>query len=397
MPWKTVKAGDKWEVRKLDAEGNPGELVATHDDEGKADAQVKALYATEAQESARVRTGYFAELSSLQEATIDSDNKTVRATLIVPGWSANGRYYSESVLRQAVPVFEGGQSYADHPGKQEIKNRPERSIRDLVGWYSDVKQEKDGRITASLHVTAPDMWPIIEAAVTKNPKLAGLSINALGETRMGEIDGKKGVIVEAIVKHNSTDIVTTPAAGGKFDSLMASASDVYLRDLVEAASLDELTEVIREARQDFIKALQKEWKTPRDDKALKSARDEADGLKTQLAQAQKQVRTMTEALDKANETLALTVREALVDRLLGASKLTDKWKASLRSQLLEAKDESDMKAILEREALKAASVPKPIQVRGSGASVASSKPVERKSAHISEAESYEDYLRMTKG
>lgn len=397
MPWKVVNNNGKYEVRKLDAEGNPGELVASHDEESKADAQVKALYASESQESARVRTGYFAELSSLQEAEINAEAKTVRTTLIKPGWSANGRYYSKPVLKEAARLFEGGKAYADHPGKTEQKERPERSIRDLVGWYSDVKQETDGRLTASLHVIDDKVWPIVEAAITKNPELAGVSINALGNTRIGEVDGKKGVIVEAIVKHNSTDIVTTPAAGGKFDSLMASASDVYLRDLVEAASLDELSEVIREARQDFIKALQKEWKTPRDDKALKSARDEADGLKTQLEQAQKQVRTMTEALDKAKEEVAKTVRESMVDRLLGASKLTDKWKASLRQQLLEAKDEGEMKAILEREAGKAASIPKPIQVRGSGPSVASVKPVERRRAHISDAESLEDYLRMTKG
>jgi hypothetical protein len=395
MPWTTVKAGDKYEVRKLDAAGNPGELVATHDDEAKADAQVKALYASEATESARVRTGYFAELVSLQEAEVNEAERTVRATLIKPGWSANGRYYSKPVLKEALRLFEGGKSYADHPSKTEAKDRPERSIKDLVGWYSNVKQEEDGSLTASLHVIDDKAWQIVEAAVSKNPDLVGVSINALGNTRLGEAEGKKGVIVESIVKHNSTDIVTTPAAGGKFDQLMASASDVYLRDLVEAASLDELTEVIREARQDFIKALQNEWKTPRDDKALKSARDKAIGLAAELEKANKQLRTMKESLIETKAKLADTIKASIVDRMLAGSKLTDKWKSSLRAQLLEAKDEDAMRSILAQEVTKASSV-KPLQIRGSGPSVATSKPVLRESTHLADVENYEDFLRKTK-
>src|SRR5689334_10766086 len=58
---------------------------------------------------------------TLREA-IDS----VPVTLIAPGWSSNGRYYSKEVLKASISRFEGAQAYADHPTKSERQSRPER-------------------------------------------------------------------------------------------------------------------------------------------------------------------------------------------------------------------------------------------------------------------------------
>lgn len=321
------------------------------------------------------RTGYFSELVTLEEAKVNPDNKSVRVTLIRPGWSLNGRYYPREVLGEAARLFEGGKAYADHPGRQDSKNRPERSINDIVGWYEDVKQEADGRLTATLNVVKEGVWPIIQAAVERNPNLAGVSINALGDTSQGVREGRKGIVVEAIVKHNSTDIVTTPAAGGKFDQLIAADSDEWTTDLIKAMGLDQLAETLREVRPDLVKSWQKEWKAPRETEALKAARAEVESLKTQLAEAQKQHRTAAEKLAEANTALANERRTSTVDRLLGKSKLPEEWRAELRARLLEAPDEKAMTAIIEGEIRKAASVPRPLTVRGAGASVAPSTTV----------------------
>lgn len=345
-----------------------------HDTPAEAKKHLAALEANvpdaKTQEAVRSRTGYFAELADLTEAELSEDGAVARVTLIKPGWSANGRYYSKTVLKAARPLFEGGQAYADHPGKSERKDRPERSIRDLVGYYDNTKQEKDGRITGDFHIVQEWLRPIVKASVTANSNLAGLSINALGETRMGEMDGKRGIIVEAIVKHNSTDVVTAPAAGGKFESLLMSDGDSFTRDLIEAMPLDELTQTLREARPDLFEVLKKEWKTPRDDKAVSAARAEVTELKKKLADAEKKHRASIQALKEAESQLAQLGRLVLVDRLLSESKLPKEWRDDIRAQLLEAKDETAMLGVLEREAAKAGKRPRPLAVKGGGLSIA---------------------------
>lgn len=358
------------------------------------------------------RTGYFSELATLEEAEVNAADKSVRVTLIRPGWSLNGRYYPRNVLGEAAHLFEGGKAYADHPGRSDTKNRPERSVRDIVGWYQDVKQESDGRLTATLNVVQEGLWPIIQAAVERNPGLAGVSINALGDTRQGVVEGRKGIVVEAIVKHNSTDIVTTPAAGGKFDSLVAADSDEWTRDLIEAMSLDQLAETLREVRQDLVKSWQKEWKAPRETDALKAARAEVDSLKTQLAEVKKQNRTAADELAAAAKSLAEERRTNTVDRLLSGSKLPDDWRKDIRARLLEAEDEKAMATIIEGEMRKAATLPRPLSVRGAGASVSPGVKVSRPVGivgHIAEslgtsstradlltASSYDEYIKLKK-
>lgn len=137
---------------------------------------------------------------------------TYRVVLVRPGWSENGRYYSQRVLAQALALFEGAKAYADHPSQQELRDRPERSVRDIIGYYGNVKQEPDGRLTATLHLVETAGWlrPLIEAG------LVGLSINALGHTRLGEAEGRRGQLVESIAKVTSVDVVTQAAAGGGF-------------------------------------------------------------------------------------------------------------------------------------------------------------------------------------
>lgn len=356
------------------------------------------------EETARTRTGYFAELSDLCEATLSEDGSIARVTLIKPGWSANGRYYAPEVLSRARPLFEGGQAYADHPSRADRKDRPERSVRDLVGYYEDVRQESDGRLTANFHVVQEWMRPIVSAAVKENARLAGLSINALGETRQGEVGGKRGIIVETIAKHNSTDVVTTPAAGGKFESLLASDSDGFTRDLLEAMPLDELMETLRDARPDLVKAWQKEWKTPRDNEAVSAARAELAEANTKVAKLTKENRTHKQGIDTRDTQIAKLGRQLMVDRLLNESKLPKEWKDDIRAQLMEAADIKAMEAILEREARKAAKTPRPLKISGVGAGTAAQTPgvhISRAApianafgmdSRLSEAKTYEEFV-----
>lgn len=349
-----------------------GDAVATFDNPEDAKAKLSELNGAAAKESAnpRARTGYFGELMDLAEATVDSAARAVRVTLIKPGWSANSRYYSKKLLGESAPKFEGTKAYYDHPSKDELKSRPERSVRDVAGWYQDVRQETDGRLTASLNVIDDKAMSLIETAVTKNPGLIGLSINALGRTVMGEADGKKGVIVEAIEKANSTDIVTTPAAGGRFDTLMASNSDEFTADLLKAMPIDELKEVLNGVRPDLVEAWKKEWKTPRDTEALASARDENESLKETVARLAEESRVNKEARDAAEAKEAETARHATADRLLKEVKLPKEWTETIREEVKALPDEAAMRTVIAREEAKAALLPTPkLAPKGAGAAV----------------------------
>jgi len=314
----------------------------------------------------RVRTGYFAEMVDLSEAQIDSDQRRARVTLIKPGWSANGRYYSREVLGKAAPMFEGTKAYFDHPSRSEQRDRPERSVRDLAGWYEGVKQEADGRITADLNIISPEAWPIVEAAVSRNPSLAGLSINALGSTRKGEAEGRSGYLVEDIAKANSTDIVTTPAAGGKFERLLNADTDGFTRDLLEVMPLDELKETLRETRPDLFDSLKREWKTTRDSEAIQEVRAEADAANQRLVALTEEYRTTKDALAEALDTIVELRKEQTVDRLLSEAKLPEEVRKDLRGKLLAAGSAGAMQEVIDTALATLAAVRLPVRVHGAG-------------------------------
>src|SRR3972149_1108144 len=191
MPYMMKQEGETFKVYKKSGDGEQeGEALGTHDSEEEAKKQMAALHAQmqkegEAKESAipkgDVKVRAFMESHDFTEAVFDEENHSIEVTLISPGWSKNNRYYSRQVLGSAVKLFEGIQAYADHPSKTELKERPARGIRDLAGWYENVRQEEStGKLKAKFNVIAEWLWPIAKAAASRNSKLAGLSINAGG-------------------------------------------------------------------------------------------------------------------------------------------------------------------------------------------------------------------------
>jgi hypothetical protein len=195
-------------------------------------------------------------LSCLMEAQAQQDGKSFRVTVIRPGWNVTldgkpgDKYYTRAACTSLVPLLENRKAYADHPTKQEENLRPERSIRDLVGYYNDARQETDGRVTAVLNVIESASW--LRSLLKEAPHLVGPSINGHGFTRIGEAEGRKGKIVDSITSLRSVDIVTEAGAGGSVDQLIASAKPKE-DDIVDwtKITLDEL----RQNRPDMVQAI----------------------------------------------------------------------------------------------------------------------------------------------
>jgi hypothetical protein len=163
------------------------------------------------------------EASFLAETKLREQERNGRALIriITPGWGAMGYYPAEVLRRDGPNVFTAGtQLYLNHPTKTEEAERPERDIRDLAGKLaSDAIWMDDG------------LYADIEYYNNHRPLIAAIgedldvSIRAHGAYRTGEVDGRKGRIIEQLIRADSVDFVTRAGAGGRVARLMESRQD----------------------------------------------------------------------------------------------------------------------------------------------------------------------------
>lgn len=261
----------------------------------------------------KVKVEYVAVTESLRlsEAEAVGDTGLVwRVTLIRPGWSSNGFYYSPEVLGAAAALYEGVKAYANHPTETEMKDRPERSIQDVVGWYEGVRQESDGRLTGELHLLERAVW--LGQDLKQKPDIYGLSHDVRGKTKIGEAAGRTGRVVEAIAQVKSTDVVTEAAAGGAVDQLIASnrpdsdPDSETRREAPDAMELKDLTlEALRAARPDLVQKLEEAART--------AAKTEADQTITQLRESMQRSEQRSTAAETA--VARITAKALVVERL----------------------------------------------------------------------------------
>jgi len=171
------------------------------------------------------------------------DGKTGKewdVVLIEAGWSLNEKFYSRELLEKSVGLFEGVKCCAflegddfHHRDERDAQRRPSGSAKNTVGWFENVKfgefDKPDGSkgvgILARFKILEGQDWlskGMRDAFGSGKTDLLGFSIDAHGELHHGFQDGKEGGIVESITQVDSTDVVTDPAAGGKFIRIAAS-------------------------------------------------------------------------------------------------------------------------------------------------------------------------------
>lgn len=324
-----------------------------------------------------MKTQVIIEALDLSEAQIDVENRTVHQRLIAAGKSKNNRVYGETVLQGAAGLFEGRQTYANHPSRSDQRERPERSVRDLTGWLTNVEY-REGALWATRHFTrnqaGDDTWSLVREIVEGRApaSLLGASINAVGKASAGD-DGS--VIVEAITAVNSVDDVTTPAAGGGWELLVASNGDSLTGDLLQAMTFEEWFE----SRPDFVRRVQNEMKTVRQDKALTEAKTLAERLTADVQNAQGTIEALEAARVADGEAITLLRHEVEVWRVMAGVNLPESWKTSLRETLLQS-DIADWAVIVERERKKARAAGYRQTVTGAGQQVNNplpTKPVNR--------------------
>ena len=160
----------------------------------------------------------------------DKTGREFDVMIIEVGLSKNNTYYSAETLKRAVPLFEGADSFADHITEDEQKSRPERSVRDKVGKFTNPMfgtfnmggKMREG-IKARFRVVAPWLRETLKEAMEMDEQdFLGFSIEGEGKVAPRNVGGKQVAFVEEIQKIRSVDVVTTPAAGGRIMQLVAS-------------------------------------------------------------------------------------------------------------------------------------------------------------------------------
>lgn len=194
-------------------------------------------------------------------------------------------YYSREALESAVSVFEGKKFYADHPDKLQEQVRPERSVRDICGYFEKVRIEEGEEGQAMLVgdvVTFPDepfRWAraLLREAIVyqdKHPdkELVGLSINASGDAQEMDIQEfmEKGLAPKSAIPKLQKAI----EAGATSIRIVSAIADAVSCDLVtEAGAGGKLLEMIEREKE-----MGKQAKHAEDEKSMKMKKEaDADG------------------------------------------------------------------------------------------------------------------------
>jgi len=329
-----------------------------------------------------MNTTLLIESLDLTEAQFDPNTRTLKNVgLISAGKSLNKRYYSEAVLKSAVTVFEGSKAFDSHA-------KGERRVGELTGWYENVRYD-GGKLKADRHFlptnAGKDVMAVVEAILNGAPRnLAGLSINAVGSGKMQKLDGEDFLHIESITAANSVDDVVNPAAGGSYIESAAMGDELM------TAFLKEMTfEEFFNARPEYIKRIQNEMKTVRQEDALKAAKAEAESNLTALQEAQTELTALQATREAANAELAKARRELALEKALRVAGLPALYENDLRNRLT-GLPEADWLAVINTEKTKAKrNAPPASTVTGAGQQVApqitlSAKPRDPK-AEIREA------------
>lgn len=296
---------------------------------------------------------------------VDDARPIVRGVKLLGEESKNRRrYLPESV---SPSQYEGKQIRLNHP----VGENATRRVEDVFGWIEGAAKEgSDWR--GDLHYNPEHPYAKTFAWLAKNrPNLIGLSHDAVGQGKT-----ENGVfVVEKVIDVKSVDLVADPATTkGLFESMEPELNS----DGVEAEELDSLETHIKnavsaictddsldlKAKVKKIKAALKlledgdeEEVEEEDEEDGKDGEDGEDGKKKDgdveeslkaLVSKEPGVKRLVEELDTLKTQLAIWKKTELAQKLCEDAKLPSvAITETFLAQLIEAKDEKAMKALVE--------------------------------------------------
>lgn len=210
--------------------------------------------------------GQLAQVRILEAASINIEDGIVKCVLITEGLGnlRDKNYYTKEALQDSIPLFNGVQCYLDHPAKDEEVNRPERSVRDLVGTFFDVEigsiQINGVTVTAllaKLKIGDTEAGRIALELIKQSLEVAkqfpdkafiGLSINATGESEPGTMNDMTVNMVKKFNNVFSVDIVTKPGARGGFREAASATVVTFIEKVAIFMKGKKLTEAQKQGK-----------------------------------------------------------------------------------------------------------------------------------------------------
>lgn len=267
----------------------------------------------------------------------------VRGVKVLGARSSNGlrgaklTRYSDAALVEAKKVYDGLKSYTNHPANRDPNG--ERNVEHLLGFLENLEARSGDGVYADYTVVPTHPFaPTFVWLAEHRPAGVGLSHNARGA---GSVQGDEFVI-ESIKSARSADVVTEPATTvSLFESKetpmgaptapatpapASPATPAQPVAVVESKPADQPKPGATSVPDDIVALVEARVMAKFDEK-LKAKDQELDKLRVQIAGRERKER----------------VEALLLEARLPAHAVTEVF----RGQLLEAKDDAGVKALLE--------------------------------------------------
>ncbi|MFA5423045.1 MAG: hypothetical protein WC374_04240 [Phycisphaerae bacterium] len=175
-----------------------------------------------------------------------------------PGFTKNGWFIPDDTLRVAadaglfekvdVNLFELPTGATHVPA--ELFDLKQLLVKNKVGWIDNVKHVAGLGLKGLLHFLDSAKWlgQNLLAAKDKGGSVYGLSYDALTRASKAIEGGKEVFKINKFLSADSVDIVTRPAAGGKFNRAVASVPAHKEEDLMKKKLID----LIKSKRPDLL-------------------------------------------------------------------------------------------------------------------------------------------------
>jgi hypothetical protein len=291
--------------------------------------------------------------------TADADAPILRNVKVLGLESLNKRRYTPEAVRKAVSLYEGRMVNLNHPVKP---NQP-RGVLERFGVLRGVHEDSQGGLRAREFHYNPEVEgaKAIRWWADNMPEALGLSHDAVGRGK--DVDGT--FVVEEILDVRAVDLVADPATTkGLYEGAIMPDDDPLLGDMGGApppppangeGSLDEhVANAIGAIVKDT--SLDKKQKLKKIGMAL-GLLEEGDTVSTGKGDdvpTEEQVRRhpafrrLAERVDLLETSDRLSKKATLAERLISEAKLPpEAATADFREQLVGAKDEAGMRAIVE--------------------------------------------------
>ena len=146
--------------------------------------------------------------------------------------SKNDRLYACAGLREAAADFDGVRVYDNHLTDAEFQERG--GMRSVAGeWIGTIVKPAwdaaERKLRGTLKIVDEALAGKLAAAWDAGVlSTIGLSIDTVPRERAAVIEGRRWPVIEGFQQILSVDLVAEPAAGGRFDRLLAAQMEVTM-------------------------------------------------------------------------------------------------------------------------------------------------------------------------